>query len=113
MAEHPPKFETRHRMGLALERSGMQVIEIARELGISRTTVSNYLNGRTQPQRGHLIAWSYLTRVPLEWLVDGTEPEPEPEPDPPTDITPKRRRKQAGNTGPWITDPPIQPLMAA
>ena len=66
-----PEFETRHRMNLALEFAGISVLEIARELRISRTTVSNYLHGRTQPSHVALRAWAATCGVPLDWLETG------------------------------------------
>lgn len=64
-----PEFEMRHRMELALEYGSVTVNEMARHLGISRTTISNYLHGRTQPRRGDLIAWSLRCGVPFDWVV--------------------------------------------
>jgi len=76
MAVHPiPVFEMRHRMALALEYGSVSVNEIAAELGVSRTTISNYLWGRTVPRRADLVTWAFRTNVPLEWLLDGIEPE--------------------------------------
>lgn len=64
-----PEFEMRHRMELALEYGSVTVSTMARHLGISRTTVSNYLHGRTQPRRSDLIAWALRCGVPFDWLV--------------------------------------------
>jgi transcriptional regulator with XRE-family HTH domain len=64
-----PKFEMRHRMQLALEYGSVNVNQMARELGVSRTTISNYLHGRTKPSRGHLIAWAMRCGVPFGWLA--------------------------------------------
>jgi len=66
-----PQFEMRHRMSIALEWGSVSVNDIARELGCSRTTISNYLHGRTQPRRSDLIAWGFKCGVPFEWLVGG------------------------------------------
>lgn len=67
-----PEFAMRHRMALALEYASVSVTDIAKHLDISRTTVSNYLHGRTQPSRNHLANWALRCGVPLDWLVDGT-----------------------------------------
>jgi transcriptional regulator with XRE-family HTH domain len=90
-----PEFEMRHRMELALEYGSVSVNEMARQLGVSRTTISNYLHGRTQPRRGDLIAWAMRCGVPFDWLVgadsehvlDDDEPAAPPEP-------PKQRRRR-------------------
>lgn len=72
MAAKPiPEFEIRHRMALALERADISVVEIARELRISRTTVSNYLHGRTKPDHATLFTWAAKCHVPLDWLETG------------------------------------------
>src|SRR5215510_9130429 len=78
-AHSEPQFEMRHRMNLALEYGSVTVNEMASHLEISRTTISNYLHGRTQPQRAHLIAWAFKCGVPFPWLV-GVEGEPAPTP---------------------------------
>lgn len=81
MAAKPePEFEMRHRMSLALEYGSVEISEMARELGVSRTTISNYLHGRTRPRRGDLITWALKCGVPFAWLVKG-EPEELPDDD--------------------------------
>ena len=76
MAAHPiPVFEMRHRMALALEYGSVSVNEIAAELGVSRTTISNYLWGRTIPRRADLVTWALRCGVPFDWLETGAEPE--------------------------------------
>lgn len=72
MAAKPlPEFEMRHRMALALEYGSVDVNEMARELGSSRTTISNYLHGRTRPRRSDLVVWALRCGVPFEWIVEG------------------------------------------
>jgi DNA-binding transcriptional regulator YiaG len=73
-----PQFEMRHRMELALEYGNISVSEIAAELGMSRTTISNWLHGRTEPRRRDLIVWALTCGVPLEWIIDGTVPDAAP-----------------------------------
>lgn len=68
-----PEFEMRHRMSLALEYGSVSINEMARHLGASRTTISNYLHGRTQPRRADLIAWAMRCGVPFDWLVGDDE----------------------------------------
>lgn len=64
------------RLRKSLRVAGIGVQEIAESLGVSRNTVSNWLNGRTAPGRDQLIVWCAYTGAPLQWLEQGTEPEP-------------------------------------
>lgn len=90
-AKPVPEFEMRHRMSLALEYASVSVNDMAEHLGISRTTVSNYLHGRTKPQRAHLIAWALRCGVPFEWLVNGDNDTREP-------AKPTKRTKKASTS---------------
>lgn len=47
---------------------GLDQTEMADRLGVSRRTVSRLETGQHQPTRAVLIAWAYVTGVPLEWL---------------------------------------------
>jgi transcriptional regulator with XRE-family HTH domain len=47
----------------------LNVQKIADELGVSRNTVGNWLNGRVAPDDRTLMAWARLTAVPFPWLV--------------------------------------------
>jgi transcriptional regulator with XRE-family HTH domain len=47
----------------------LSVEEIARQLGVSRNSVGNWLSGRVEPNGATLIAWAQLTAVPYRWLV--------------------------------------------
>jgi transcriptional regulator with XRE-family HTH domain len=87
-----PEFAMRHRMELALEYGNISVQEMAAELGMSRTTISNWLHGRTEPRRRDLLVWSMTCGVPLEWLMTGAVPAAVAvEPD-----TPKKRTRPSG-----------------
>jgi len=62
------------RLNKALEASGVSSNEMADYLDVSRTTISNYINGRTEPKRSTLRDWAMRTGVPLEWLESGKLP---------------------------------------
>lgn len=62
----------RLRKSLTVSRLGVQ--EIADLMGVSRNTVSNWINGRVTPNRTQLTVWSAYTGAPLEWLERGTKP---------------------------------------
>lgn len=63
------------RMHKAVRLSGLNVQEIAARLDVSRNTVSNWLNGHTEPRRRDLAAFALLTGVPAEWLRTGQTPD--------------------------------------
>ena len=54
----------------------MSVEQVAAELGVSRSTVSRWLNDRGTPSRGYLKLWAMMTRVPIQWLTDDQDPGP-------------------------------------
>lgn len=62
------------RLNKALEFSGISSNEMAEHLDVSRTTISNYIHGRTEPKRSTLRDWAMRTGVPLEWLESGKFP---------------------------------------
>lgn len=66
------EFGRPDRLDKALKVAGLTSIEMAAHLGVSRTTISNYTNGRTEPSRSVLRDWALKTGVPLEWLETGT-----------------------------------------
>lgn len=73
-------FDKSDRLGKALKVGGVSSNEMAEHLGVSRTTISNYINGRTEPKRSQLRDWAFKTGVPLSWLEhgeigDGTNPD--------------------------------------
>ena len=73
--EHPevPQFDLADRMRKALRTSGLNQEEMSEYLGVSRNTVSNWVNGHwnTPPKRAYLRLWALRTGVPLEWLEHG------------------------------------------
>lgn len=70
---HIPSFTLGDRLRKALEIADIGHAEMAVKLDVARTTVSNYIHGRTQPSRATIIAWSMATGVPAEWLLFGEE----------------------------------------
>lgn len=66
-----PRFERRHRLGLALEHAELSVQAMADHLGVNRNTVGNYLSDRTRPSTAVLRTWALRCGVPFEWLRDG------------------------------------------
>jgi transcriptional regulator with XRE-family HTH domain len=71
----PPalSFDLRHRMARALEHSGVGISDIAARLGVSRSTISNWLHGRAEPRSVYLALWAEITQVDTDWLATGAE----------------------------------------
>lgn len=73
-----PQFETRHRLALALEAAEVDVDEMAENLGVSDTTIYNYMSGARSPKLGMIKQWAFRCQVPWQWIATGdlpTEPE--------------------------------------
>ena len=62
------------RMRKALREAGIGVGEIAAYLGVARTTVSNWINGRIEPSVQTLRLWAFRCGVDYEWLRGGCPP---------------------------------------
>ena len=75
----PPRT-LRTRLRDAREWRGLEQADIANELGIGRSTVSNYERGITKPGKLIINAWAVVTEVDVEWLKTGVDPE-ETDPD--------------------------------
>lgn len=69
------QFGLSDRLGKALEASDISSHEMAAHLNMSRTTISNYINGRTEPRVSIIRDWAAYTGAPVEWIVQGQFPE--------------------------------------
>jgi transcriptional regulator with XRE-family HTH domain len=63
-----PEFDEADRMRKALRVAHVPVNDMADYLGVSRNTVSRWINGTVPPKAGVLRAWAMRTGVPYEWL---------------------------------------------
>jgi transcriptional regulator with XRE-family HTH domain len=63
-----PPVTLAHRLRIAREWRDLEQVDIARELGVSRATVSNYERGVTSPGKLVVNAWAVVTDVDVEWL---------------------------------------------
>lgn len=70
-------FEMNDRMTKARSHAGFTQESIAKQLGISQRSVSNYESGERTPSRAIVIAWSFATGVDLHWLETGEAPSPD------------------------------------
>lgn len=69
------EFDLADRMRKSLRYSGAGVQEMADYLGVARTSVSNWINGRVHPDRRTRIAWALRTGVSVQWLETGQAPD--------------------------------------
>jgi transcriptional regulator with XRE-family HTH domain len=67
-------FGTPDRLNKALTVADVSSQEMADYLGVSRNTISNYINGRTIAKKQTLRLWAMRTGVPLVWLEQGILP---------------------------------------
>jgi transcriptional regulator with XRE-family HTH domain len=65
------EFDLADRMRKALRVANVGVAEMADYLGVARTSVGNWINGRVRPGTQTLRLWSLRCGVPYEWLVEG------------------------------------------
>lgn len=74
-----PQWTLADRLRKARELTGLDQLQFATEIGISRNTVGGYEKGRTKKQPPLIVlrAWSLRTGVPLQWLQTGMPPEPD------------------------------------
>lgn len=69
------EFGLSDRLRKALEYAGLAQADMAEYCGISRFSVSRYMNGHHEPSIGMLRLWAMRTGVPLEWLQTGKTPD--------------------------------------
>lgn len=69
-----PEFDVADRMRKALRESGTGISEIAEYLGVSRTSVSNWISGRIEPSVQTMRLWALRCGVDYGWLTGGRVP---------------------------------------
>jgi len=68
---HTPEFDEADRLRKALREAEVSVNDMADYLGVSRNTVSRWINGAV-PAKAHVMRlWALRTGVPYEWLAAG------------------------------------------
>lgn len=65
-----PEEDLADRLRRARRKAGLEQQELADQLGISRSAVSGYENGRV-PKRPVILSWALATGVDIEWLQRG------------------------------------------
>ena len=71
MNKYVPAFDRADRLKKSLRCAGIESQEMADYLGVSRNSVSNWINGRFTPSLGYLRLWADRTGVDVAWLVTG------------------------------------------
>jgi transcriptional regulator with XRE-family HTH domain len=56
--------------------AGIEQVELAATIGVSRGSISNWENDRNDISAAAMIRWAELTRVSLDWLAWGTKKAP-------------------------------------
>src|SRR5665647_3920943 len=104
---HIPELTLGWRLQMALGHANLTVQEMADELGMSRGSLSRWLNDRGAPPRPVFIkAWALRTGVPAEWLLTGHAENPRPgDPDGGEDLTAAERAREDSNLQP--SDPKV------
>ena len=72
-----PEFVLCDRVRKSLTHADIGVAEMAEYFGVSRNTVSAWINGRVTPSVQTLRLWAHRTGVDYEWLSTGKTPRPE------------------------------------
>jgi transcriptional regulator with XRE-family HTH domain len=68
------EFDLADRLRKSLRVSGVSVGSMAKSLGVSRNTVSNWINGRGRPCSDQVTVWAAITDAPANWLETGELP---------------------------------------
>lgn len=69
-------FDQADRMRRALRVSGVSVQEMADHLRVTRNTIGNWINGRSEPRSRDLQDFASKTGVPEKWITTGTNHKP-------------------------------------
>lgn len=74
---NPLAFDLADRLNKALRVSRCKPGEMRTILGVSESTMTNYLNGTTRPKDGMLRQWAFRCGDPVtfEWLARGAFPD--------------------------------------
>jgi DNA-binding XRE family transcriptional regulator len=69
-----PQWTLGDRMRKAREHAGLKQSELAKEIGIGRTSVVSYESGRKTPSRPVLLSWAMRCGVDHGWLTGSPDP---------------------------------------
>ena len=66
------------RLQFARKRAGLDQVEMARELGVTRQTISEYERGVSEPPIRRLVKIAELANVSLDWMCARRDSNPQP-----------------------------------
>ena len=66
-----PEWDLSDRMRKALRHSAMSVEDMAAYLGVTRRSISNWVNGHVPPSKQTLRLWALRCGVDFNWLCHG------------------------------------------
>jgi transcriptional regulator with XRE-family HTH domain len=69
-----PSWTLGDRLKKAREFAGLKQPLLASELGIARSSITNYETDRTTPSKAVIMAWALRCGVPYQWLRTGKIP---------------------------------------
>jgi len=70
-----PAWTLGDRLAKARKIAGLNTLELADRLGISRNSITNYEKGHTRPNRAVILAYESVTGVPAWWIEGGDDAE--------------------------------------
>lgn len=65
----------KNRLRLALDKTGIKQTELAKKMGISKGTVSQYLSGLCTPKTDKIYYMAQILKVSPAWLMGFDEPD--------------------------------------
>jgi transcriptional regulator with XRE-family HTH domain len=68
---HRPGFALGSYLREARLAARLEQIELAERVGVSRSAVSNYETGKTEPNASTFVRWAQATGADLNWLAGG------------------------------------------
>ena len=71
-------LSARERLTLARRKAGLDQTAMAALLGVTRPTISDYENGRSEPTLSKLVLWAEAADVSLDWLCARRDSNPQP-----------------------------------
>lgn len=64
-----PPIRLRKRLEIAREEAGLTQAGLGEALGLGRTVIGKYEQGRQHPPKAIVMAWALATGVSFEWLA--------------------------------------------